>query len=465
MKSKKLNKNRLFVIAVIVLIILIVIAINAELTGKGLIQKVKDIKERFEIEEIKERIETIILEVEEKEKELGNEITVKSILQELLDNKTFETIDKYNKTGNIEEYEIKLKSNDENKVVVEYVKLLNEERITYELHPSSYTKERNVGIVLEIQGKVKSVTKPDGLIVYPEDEKVAMDYYVTANGEYKFIIEKEDGTIQEKNVIVDIIDILEPKEFEITTNTPGGKKVEITAIAQDKEDDLTSIKSGIDYYEYYIKLATETNYKKYTDSSIEHLKAGKYDIYAVVYDKAGNQKESSIMQFEIERERKYIFNSENENPQFSAATAISYRHCNGTITQNENYIELKAYSHTTRESAWQSSVYTYGTVGCRLENLTYLNDYTDVYAEIEVVNLEVTGYAGIIPYEGSSGNIFLNRYNKNGKDINTAGEIVELHHTITEKNNSIGIGLQLSSAPEGQGNKWVTIRINKIWVE
>lgn len=281
------------IITIILLIILAGILINVTIGKNGIIEKAKNAKEKYEIAQIREKIEIEILNVELKEVELGNEVTIELILQELLDNKTFETIDKDTQIGYIGIYEVKLKYNESNKVVIEYIKEATGVRITYSLEPSTYTKQEKVDILLKVQGKVKSITKPDGLVIYPKQGIAGIDYYVTANGTYTFIIENEDGKKEEKNVIVDIIDSLPPKPFEIEAEATIYGGITITANAEDEEADETSVKSGIGRYEYYIKLEAESEYTKYDVNEIENLPGGTYKIYVVAYDKAENRIQSS----------------------------------------------------------------------------------------------------------------------------------------------------------------------------
>lgn len=293
------SKLRKCINIIILLFILIMVAIIIFLNRNEILRKIGINTSKYEIEEIRQNIETIILNIEEKEKELGNEITVESILQELLENEIFETIDKEDKTGDTQEYEVKLKFNNENKVVIDQIETIRDVKIAYNLYPKTYTQEEKIDILFKVEGKVKSVTKPDGLIIYPKQNIVAMDYYVTANGKYKFIVEKEDGSKEEKNVIVDTIDILPPKEFEITTEkTRTGMK--INAKTQDSEANETSVKSGIRKYEYYIKISTEKEYQKYDTNEINNLPDGIYDVYVIAYDKAGNTTMSNKVTQEVE---------------------------------------------------------------------------------------------------------------------------------------------------------------------
>ena len=294
-KAKTINGITLItlVITIILLLLLAGIVINVTIGENSIISKAKRAKEKYEIAQTREKIEIEILNVELKELELENEVTIELVLQELLDNRTFDTIDKEEKIGYVDIYEVKLKYNEANKVVIEYIKEWTEIRVAYNLEPSTYTKQEKVDMLLKVQGKIKSITKPDGLVIYPSEYIVEIDYSVTENGTYTFIIENEDGKKEEKNVIVDIIDRLPPKPFEIQAEATIYGGLTITANAEDEEADETSAKSGIGRYEYYIKLEAENEYTKYDVNEIENLPEGTYKIYAIAYDKAENRIQSS----------------------------------------------------------------------------------------------------------------------------------------------------------------------------
>lgn len=289
-KSKAITLISL-VITIIVLIILASVAINLSIGKNGIFNRAKETKEKYEVEQIREQVEIGILDSELQRISVNDKLTIEGALQDLVENKIFESIDKQEQLGYIEEYEVKLKYNEDNKVVIEYIQKATGVRATYTLDPVSYTNIPKVNILFKVQGKVKSVTTPKGLIVYPKNEVVGIDYEVIANGRYKFIIEKEDGSIVEKEAIVDTIDTLPPKDFEIKAEVTRTGDLIITANVEDDESE-TSAKSGIAKIEYYVKLTTKNNYTKYETNKIENLPSGTYNVYAICYDRAGNKKQS-----------------------------------------------------------------------------------------------------------------------------------------------------------------------------
>lgn len=290
MKNKKIIK----LISLIILIISVVVIIVLSLGEKSLFEKVKEVREKYSIEEIREKLEERIPIIEEKELELGNEVTIEVLLQELVEEGTFESIDKYENIGNIGEYEVKFCYNEEGKIQIEYINKPTGIRTTYTLDPVGYTNEDKVSILLNITGNVKSITKPEGLIIYPKNETFALDYVVTANGTYNFIIEDEEGNKTEKSVIVDTIDKLAPNDFEITAEDI---KIGINVLGDttDAEPDDTNVKSGTEKYEYFVKGETDTTYKNYTLKQINELEFDEYSVYSLAYDKAGNYKKSNTI--------------------------------------------------------------------------------------------------------------------------------------------------------------------------
>lgn len=289
------TKNLIFHIIIIIIIILTIIGIKIMFEKYIILNKSKEIKEKYETEvaKIRETIEMQIQKVQETETKLRNEITVQSILQELLDNKTFENIDKETKIGNIGKYEVKLNSSVEGKILIENIKQSEGVKVTYKLYPTTYTNKEKVDIVLKVEGKVKSVSKPDGLIIYPNKDIVGVDYLVNSNGTYEFIVEKEDGTKITKNVIVDTIDKLKPKDFEITAETTKTGGIVVNENIEDEEANEENVKSGIRRIEYYVKLKTGKEYTKYGTNTIKNLPSGTYNVYAIAYDKAENFRKST----------------------------------------------------------------------------------------------------------------------------------------------------------------------------
>lgn len=441
MKSKELKvknvDNRLkttsgitlitLVITIILLIILAGVVINVTIGKDGIISKAKNAKEKYEIAEIREKIEIEILNIELEEYNLGNEVTIELVLQKLLDNKIFETIDKDGEIGYIGSYEVKLKYNENNKVVIEYIKKATGVRITYSLEPSTYTKEERVHILLKVQGKVKSITSPDGVIIYPKQDTQTVDYSVTSNGSYTFIIENENSKKEEKNVIVDIIDRLEPKAFEIAAQTTRTGGIKITANAEDEEADEGNVKSGIGRYEYYIKLSTASEYTKYDTNEIISLPSGTYKVYAVAYDKAENSIRSTNEVEVVVEEWVQIW---NEGDLRNMANNLS-----------KNYIIMQDIELT--------------------QNWTRIGDLRNPFiGKLEGNNHKIIGlvidseeeYQGLfgVTYDGKISNLNIIDCNIKGKD--SVGALIGLTHYTTQGKGTVIDNVKVTGTITGNNN-------------
>ena len=112
-------------------------------------------------------------------------------------------------------------------------------------------------------------------------------YIVSKNGQYKFIVETENGDITEKTVTVSNIDKLPPKDFKPEIEK-SGTTIKIKENAEDQEETEENACSGIEKYEYYI------DGKKYESNEITNLNIGNtYLVYVIAFDKAGNSTKSS----------------------------------------------------------------------------------------------------------------------------------------------------------------------------
>lgn len=289
----KINSKVAIVVTTIIILIIVGIILSLTIGENALaINITSNTIQKYTQEEIRQKVEVALINTLEKERALGNSITVENILQELVENEIFESIDKEDGIGNIQEYQIKLKEEASN-IVIEYIREVTGVRITYKLEPKGYTNSEKVSILFKVEGKVKSITKPDGLVIYPSKEKIAIDYDVDKNGRYPFIIENEDGTSITKDVIVDIIDKLPPLDFEIIAKM-NGRTLTISHQVKDNPATEESVCSEIERYEYFIKGTNDTNYKLYNTNNIENLPLDTYLVYVIAYDKAGNHTSSSV---------------------------------------------------------------------------------------------------------------------------------------------------------------------------
>lgn len=368
------------IITIILMLILAGVVMSLTIGENGLIEKSKQAAEKYKIEEMKERVQIAITNAIAKEVALGNDVTTENILQDLLEDEIFDSIDKETGTGVIGDYDIKLKQDEDGNIVIESVEKATGIRITYTLDPKGYTNSEKVSILFTVQGEVKSVTKPDKNVEYPSQTKIEIHYQVDKNGAYQFIVENKDGTTITKDVIVDTIDRLAPLNFEITAKQVE-KKIVITANAQDAETDGTSVKSGIDKYEYYVKKPTEIDYpeKPYTTNEIEISEYGTYKIFVKAYDKAGNPKECNA-EITIDVVNPNILKY-GQKVNYSANGVDDWKIFYINEERNETFIIISGYLPTGRVPASDTGMRISGTYGASWHS-TSLPTYKTIEPEV-----------------------------------------------------------------------------------
>ena len=121
------------------------------------------------------------------------------------------------------------------------------------------------------------------------------EYIITKNNieentTFTYEVTDSQGNTQTKIAVINTIDKNPPADFTITAeNTEEGLKI---------TGETTDAGSGIDHYEYFVK--DESNKEtKYDTNTIKGLSTGKYTIYVIAYDKAGNNTKSEETQIEI----------------------------------------------------------------------------------------------------------------------------------------------------------------------
>ena len=302
-KKGSINKNCgitliSLVVTIIILLILGGIAL-ATLTGEnGLFARAKQAKENYSVSSAKEKLQLAISDLMVEQTSKGENLTkedLPKINSNEIDVKSTET---FPVEVICENYIFNV---DEN-FTVTYVREASGTVVTFTTEPESYTNKDEVKILVKISNPkgIKSIQKPgetDRILAQGQTE-VGIDYKVTKNGHYIFTIVDEEGKETVKDIYIDLIDKLEPLDF-----TPEIQKksnsITIISNAEDAEKTNESTKSGIDYCEYYIKKDTEKRYVKYNTNEIENLEIGKYQIYVLAYDRAGNQKQSNTVEIKI----------------------------------------------------------------------------------------------------------------------------------------------------------------------
>lgn len=168
--------------------------------------------------------------------------------------------------------------------------------ITYVTTPEGYTNKDEVKILLEITNKdgIKTVQYPNGSVLEANGQKkVEVEYLVTKNGTYSFRIIDNKNKELEKNIVVQQIDKENPKYAQISIDEVKSTSLKIKVNSEDREETEESVKSGIERFEYYIGEfkydSTESNY-----ICMNLSRDTQYEIYVIVYDKAGNSVKSNI---------------------------------------------------------------------------------------------------------------------------------------------------------------------------
>lgn len=312
MKENQFKENGITLVALVVTIIILLIlagvAISNLLGENGLIKQAKVGKEKYAISEAKEKIELEITNLQVEQQSKGEGLT-KEILTKI-NNEDIDVRD----TSNFPVEVIcgKYKFEVDNNFQVKYIGEADGTVIKYTTEPDDYTNQSNVKVLLKISNPkgIKSIKKPgeDESEIVQNQTKIETDFSVSKNGHYIIeVIDAEDKEVK-KDIYIDLIDTLAPEEF-----TPEIQKNEnsITVIENGKDADATeeSTKSGIDYYEYYIKSSNETQYKKYETKEITNLEKGSYNIYVIAYDKAGNSMKSEEITYNLRIIAKKIVNS------------------------------------------------------------------------------------------------------------------------------------------------------------
>ena len=282
MKKTKENAITLvaLVITIIVLLILAGVSIQA-ITNTGLFANAKKAKEKSIEAQLKEEISLAIQDIQIEETSNAKLFDMKSLIEKIpekLNDITIESDGEESK-GEYKGYNYRITKDYE--VIIEGKTNI---RIKTEITPKECTKE-NVVMNVEItsnESPIKRIVEPENLSKNSEGK-----YIVSKNGQYKFIVETENGDITEKTVTVSNIDKLPPKDFKPEIEK-SGTTIKIKENAEDQEETEENACSGIEKYEYYV------DGKKYDSNEITNLTIGNtYLVHVIAFDKAGNSTKSS----------------------------------------------------------------------------------------------------------------------------------------------------------------------------
>ena len=301
MKKTKENEAITLVALIVTIIMLLILAgITISTLGgeNGLFARVKLGKERYAISEAKEKLELEITNLQIEQQGKGEELKKEDLPK--MNNDEIDVRDTTNFPVEViyKNYKFEVDSNFQ----VTYVGEANETIITYTTEPDGYTNQNKVKVLVKISNPkgIKSILKPGETDkILPQDRTTAgIEFTVTKNGHYELKVEDVDGNEVSKDIYIDLIDMVEPKDFNISVSKNNGK-ITISGETQDGEETEESTKSGIDHYVYC--LVDEANITKtYNEKEISTSElAGKYNIYVIAYDRAGNSKKSNTVQISI----------------------------------------------------------------------------------------------------------------------------------------------------------------------
>ena len=360
MKKTKENKAITLVALVITIIILLLLAgiAIASLGGEnGIFKKVKLGKERYAISEAKEKLELEITNLQIEQQGKGEELKKEDLPKMNSDEIDVRDTTNFPVEVIYKNYKFEVDSNFQ----VTYVGEANETIITYTTEPEGYTNQNKVKVLVKISNPkgIKSILKPGETDkILPQDRTTAgIEFTVTKNGHYELKVEDVDGNEVSKDIYIDLIDMVEPKDFNINVSEGNGK-ITISGETQDGEETEESTKSGIDHYEYC--LVDEVNSTKtYKEKEIPMSElAGTYNIYVIAYDRAGNSKKTNTVQISIMGKTSNISTGDNNTLLIDSnggLWAFGDNHNgqlgDGTTTQRTSPVQIKQGTKFTQVSA------------------------------------------------------------------------------------------------------------------
>ena len=279
------------VVTIVILLILAGIAI-ATLTGEnGLFVRAKQAQQNYSISSAKEKIELAISDLMVEQTSKGEKLRKEDLLKINSNEIDVRNTDNFPIEAICQNYKFNINEN----FTVTYVGEANETIITYTTEPEGYTNKDEVKVLVKISNPkgIKSIQKPgetDKILPQGQTE-VGIDFTVTKTGHYELKVEDTNEKQTIKDIYIGNIDRIEPKVEDMTVkNINNGFKIIVNADDAAVTEEYS--KSGIDKFEYYIdnvlkQTSTENNW------TITGLNLGQqYSIYVVIYDKAGNKKQT-----------------------------------------------------------------------------------------------------------------------------------------------------------------------------
>ena len=278
------------IITIIVLLILAGVTLNMVMGENGIFGKANNAKNKTEVAQYEEELRLCVLELQTDAATNGTTFNMETIknkfvekVKELENTTEIEFPTEESKTrldGTYKGYEFYI----DDKYAAHIGDKSTGISLTTSINPSGWTQGPvTATITIKSNNGINKVEPDEGS--KNENEYIITKENIAENTSFEYTVTDGQGNTQTKTVEINTIDKNAPEDFTITAeNTEEGLK--ITGEATDAE-------SGIDRYEYYVKKSTDSDYTKYDNNPITGLASGTYSVYAIAYDKAENQKQST----------------------------------------------------------------------------------------------------------------------------------------------------------------------------
>ena len=288
------------IITIIVLLILAGVTLNMVMGDSGIFSKANQAKNKTEVAQYEEELRMCVLELQTDAATNGTTFGIDTIRKNL--------VEKVKELENTEEIEITSPEGNatiegtykgyEYKIDEKYVVHIGDKAtgiiLTTSLEPKGWTNQNVTATITIKSNNGINKVEPDEGSKNGNNEYIITKENITENTSFEYTVTDGQGNTQTKTAVINTIDKNPPADFTIAAeNTAEGLK--ITGTTTDNE-------SGIDKYEYYAKKSTDSDYTKYDNNPITGLASGTYSVYAIAYDKAENQKQSTnIVEVKIAR--------------------------------------------------------------------------------------------------------------------------------------------------------------------
>lgn len=283
------------IITIILMLILAGVIINLTIGENGLFKMSKKAGEDYKIASIKERVEQEIISLQTGTIVNDEKLTVEQALIGIQEKEAFNEIDLLEEIGIIDGYIIVLGYDTWDNVIIKEIKKDTGIRLITKTTPKGFTNKK-IEISINISNTSTSIVNLE--VSTGMSKKDNLLYEVEKNGNYFIKATLSNGQAIEKEIKINTIDTLPPKNFEIN----GESTIEgiiINGQTKDQEANNENACSGIDRYEYIVVDSTGKEIT-YNSNEINGLETGTYNVYVFAYDNANNKTKSNIITINVE---------------------------------------------------------------------------------------------------------------------------------------------------------------------